>query len=188
MTSSGHTQLKHIWKICLLSPLLMSCQALLCDTHEDPPIWRGQHILRRPWCCLIVGHEAGEEDVQVYQEAVQSGQNMYLSKHTPTGSKGTYNGTPILAVYPPLEQLQQKRLAARRHKTTFAYDFPSVFANALRKIWMDRDASGECDGPVPGMLACPALPCPALPCPALLTVPDLMLCCLSHRHSTLHHS
>lgn len=108
--------------------------------------------------CLIVGHEAGEEDVQVYQESMQSGTSVYLSRHTPPGSSGAYDKTPILAAYPPLEQLQQKRLAARRHKTTFAYDFPSVFANALRKIWVDRDANGECDGPLPGLV----LPCPAV--------------------------
>ena len=99
------------------------------------------------------GHEAGEEDVQVYQEGVQEGNNVYLSRHT-QGPAGAFDGTPILAPYPPLEQLQQKRLAARRHKTTFAYDFPNVFGNALRKIWVDRDASGECDGPMPGVMLC----------------------------------
>lgn len=100
------------------------------------------------------GHEAGEEDVQVYQEGVQEGNTMYLSRHT-QGPAGAFDGTPILAPYPPLEQLQQKRLAARRHKTTFAYDFPNVFGNALRKIWVDRDASGECDGPLPGVMLSP---------------------------------
>ena len=75
---------------------------------------------------------------------------MYVSKHT-QGPAGAVDGTPILAPYPPLEQLQQKRLAARRHKTTFAYDFPNVFGNALRKVWLDRDASGESDGPLPGV-------------------------------------
>ena len=87
----------------------------------------------------------------MYQEALQAGNSVYLSKHT-QGPAGAFDGTPILAPYPPLEQLQQKRLAARRHKTTFAYDFPNVFGNALRKVWLDRDASGESDGPLPGVL------------------------------------
>ena len=39
--------------------------------------------------------------------------------------------------------LQQKRLAARRHKTTYAYDFPSVFGNALREQWTARAVAGE---------------------------------------------
>ena len=89
--------------------------------------------------------------MQVYQESVDSGSSVYLSKHDPSGLAGAFNMTPLLNPYPPLEELQQKRLAARRHKTTFAYDFPNVFANALRKVWLDRDASGEYDGPLPGV-------------------------------------
>lgn len=64
---------------------------------------------------------------------------------------GALAGTPILAAYPSLEALQQKRLAARRHKTTFCYDFPSVFGNALRQAWAERAAAGEPDSaPPPG--------------------------------------
>jgi acetyl-CoA carboxylase / biotin carboxylase 1 len=58
-------------------------------------------------------------------------------------------GTPILAPCPPLEALQRKRLAARRHKTTFCYDFPSVFGNALRQAWAARLAAGEPDSVPP---------------------------------------
>ena len=101
--------------------------------------------------CSCTGHEAGEEDVQVYQEGSHSGHSVYISKHDPQGTAGAFDQTPLVAPYPPLEELQQKRLAARRHKTTFAYDFPNVFGNALRKVWVDRDASGEYDGPLPGM-------------------------------------
>jgi acetyl-CoA carboxylase / biotin carboxylase 1 len=64
---------------------------------------------------------------------------------------GPLAGTPILAPCPPLEALQRKRLAARRHKTTFCYDFPSVFGNALRQAWAARAAAGEPDSvPPPG--------------------------------------
>ena len=45
--------------------------------------------------------------------------------------------------YPGLDPLQQKRLAARRHATTYCYDFPSVFNTALRDIWAARTAAGE---------------------------------------------
>ena len=51
----------------------------------------------------------------------------------------------------PLQPLQQKRLAARRHNTTFCYDFPSVFGNALRQAWAARAAAFEPDStPPPG--------------------------------------
>lgn len=52
-----------------------------------------------------------------------------------------------------LQPLQQKRLAARRHNTTYCYDFPSVFDNALRGIWAARAAAGEPQSvPPPGKL------------------------------------
>ena len=64
---------------------------------------------------------------------------------------GQLNGTPVLDAYPPLAPLQQKRLAARRHKTTYCYDFPSVFGNALREAWAARAAAGEPNAvPPPG--------------------------------------
>jgi len=57
----------------------------------------------------------------------------------------------VLDAYPPLAPLQQKRLAARRHKTTYCYDFPSVFGNALREAWAARAAAGEPNAvPPPG--------------------------------------
>jgi acetyl-CoA carboxylase/biotin carboxylase 1 len=47
----------------------------------------------------------------------------------------TLHGRRLLQPYPALEPLQIKRLAARRHNTTYCYDFPTVFENALRDIW-----------------------------------------------------
>ncbi|KAK9805253.1 hypothetical protein WJX72_008860 [[Myrmecia] bisecta] len=81
------------------------------------------------------GHESGEDNVQVYREVVSGGSLCYSSRHADTANAGALDGQPILSAYVPLEPLQQKRLAARRHKTTFAYDFPSAFDNALREIW-----------------------------------------------------
>lgn len=49
----------------------------------------------------------------------------------------------MLALYSPLEPLQQKRLAARRHKTIYCFDFPAVFEDALRQLWAQRAAAGE---------------------------------------------
>ena len=51
-----------------------------------------------------------------------------------------------------LQEMQQRRLAARRHRTTFCFDFPDVFENALRGIWA---ASGL--HPPHGELSCPAV-------------------------------
>lgn len=61
----------------------------------------------------------------------------------PCRAAGELAGRPLLTPYPPLERLQQKRLAARRHAVTYAYDYPSVFENALRDIWAARASAGE---------------------------------------------
>lgn len=92
------------------------------------------------------GHEGGEECADVYREAPSpTGEKvMIYSGRDIAGDKlGPLNGTSVSAPYSPLEVLQQKRLAARRHKTTYCYDFPAVFENALREIWAARAASGE---------------------------------------------
>ena len=94
--------------------------------------------------CVCAGHEIGEDSVQIYRETMHpNGEVIYQSRHSKHESAGPLHGQPILAPYPPLEGLQQKRLAARRHKTTYAYDFPTVFGNALRELWTARAIAGE---------------------------------------------
>lgn len=95
------------------------------------------------------GHEAGEECVEVYRESIAGGENggagtvVYASRHLSEDKCGPSDGQPVLAPYSPLEPLQQKRLGARRHKTTYCYDFPAVFEDALRQLWAQRAAAGE---------------------------------------------
>ncbi|KAK9799384.1 hypothetical protein WJX73_008409 [Symbiochloris irregularis] len=94
---------------------------------------------------LPTGHETGEDNIHIYREAPSGEGFIYKSVHSagPSERAGPLHGQDIVAPYPPLERLQQKRLAARRHKTTFCYDFPSVFQNALRSAWTDRAVAGE---------------------------------------------
>lgn len=67
----------------------------------------------------------------------------YVSVHGKSEVKGPLAGVHIMAPYEPLELSHQKRLAARRHKTTYCYDFPSVLQTALRDIWNTRAMNGE---------------------------------------------
>lgn len=93
-------------------------------------------------CGACAGHEAGEDSVAVYRESPAT-PSRYVSKHGKSEEAGPLDGTAVAEAYAPLEGLQQKRLAARRHKTTYCYDFPSVFGTALRDIWTGRAAAGE---------------------------------------------
>lgn len=72
---------------------------------------------------------------------------IYVSQHSGPDAPGILDRHRVLEPYGPLELLQQKRLAARHHKTTYAYDFPAVFENALREIWNQRTVTGP-----PGLL------------------------------------
>lgn len=75
---------------------------------------------------------------------------VYISVHSKSEAPGLLAGVPLAAAYPPLEPTQQRRLAARRHKTTYCYDFPSVFQTALRDIWAARHIDGEPGSMPPG--------------------------------------
>ena len=88
------------------------------------------------------GHESGENCVDVYREA---------SSATYKGIVGDcpMNDTALASPYEPLETLQLKQMAARRHKTTYCYDFPAVFEHALMQIWSQRASAGEPDSVPP---------------------------------------
>lgn len=73
---------------------------------------------------------------EVLQPCPQGGQQQrtYCAVATAPGGEAAaeLHGVALLAQYPPLQRLQQKRLSARRHNTTYCYDFPAVFESALR--------------------------------------------------------
>ena len=85
------------------------------------------------------GHESGEHCVDVYREYNDGVSVMYR------GIVGdcSMDKIAIDAPYEPLETLQLKQMAARRHKTTYCYDFPAVFEHALMQLWSRRAAAGE---------------------------------------------
>jgi len=61
---------------------------------------------------------------QIYREVEATGRNS-LIYHSIT-KKGPLHGTLINGQYKPLNNLDRKRLAARRSNTTYCYDFPLV--------------------------------------------------------------
>ena len=91
------------------------------------------------------GHESGEDCVDIYREMHDSNEIVYkgVAGDCPLDSKS------VLSPYEPLETIQLKQLAARRHKTTYCYDFPAVFEHALMKVWASRAAAGEPDAVPP---------------------------------------
>lgn len=89
--------------------------------------------------------------MNVYREMLNDTPNdkLRIYKSIPDGlTPGALDLQPVLKPYGSLDLLQRKRLEARRHQTTYCYDFPKVFGNALREIWAARAANGE-PGAVP---------------------------------------
>jgi len=94
---------------------------------------------------IPTGHESGDSHADVYREHADGETVRYV------GVVGdcAMNQRPISAPYDPLETLQLKQMAARRHKTTYCYDFPAVFEHALNQLWAHRRAAGEPDSTPP---------------------------------------
>jgi acetyl-CoA carboxylase / biotin carboxylase 1 len=82
------------------------------------------------------------------------GSCVLLTSATPAEAPNASSGRepedrqPVLAPVPPLQPLQRRRLYARRHATTYCYDFPAVFYNALRAIWADHGAAPPAGTPL----------------------------------------
>ena len=71
--------------------------------------------------------------MSVFQEVVAAdGTHVTLRAAAPAA---TPPPRPLLAPVAPLAPLQHRRLLARRHASTYCYDFPAVFENALRAAW-----------------------------------------------------
>lgn len=82
---------------------------------NDQPAWR-----------LVISNLSGHEaSADVYREV----------NGTYTGN-GSMHGKPLNAPYEPLEFLMTKRIAARRQNTTYCYDFPALFEEALGELWV----------------------------------------------------
>jgi hypothetical protein len=121
-----------------------------CDGHTNTVAVMSQPNTKGP----AAGHEFGEDTVSVFREVLTAdGTHIELqtvgspSSAARAPSSEAAPGTPlpstrVLAPVLPLAPLQQRRLHARRHATTYCYDFPAVFENALRSIWAGFQEDG----------------------------------------------
>ncbi|VYS48102.1 unnamed protein product [Arabidopsis thaliana] len=86
---------------------------------------------------VVVANVTGRTcTVHIYREVEATGRNS-LIYHSIT-KKGPLHGTLINGQYKPLNNLDRKRLAARRSNTTYCYDFPLAFETALELNWASQ--------------------------------------------------
>ncbi|XP_076444830.1 LOW QUALITY PROTEIN: acetyl-CoA carboxylase-like [Babylonia areolata] len=88
---------------------------------------------------LFVTNESGYYlNISLYREVTDpgTGQIMFESYET---SRGPLHGMLISTPYQTKDQLQLKRFQAQSSGTTYVYDYPQIFKQALAQRWEDHD-------------------------------------------------
>ncbi|CDW53052.1 CPSase L D2 and Carboxyl trans and Biotin lipoyl and Biotin carb C and CPSase L chain and ACC central domain containing protein [Trichuris trichiura] len=90
---------------------------------------------------LTICNESGYYlDLQLYQEVLDkaTGQLRYASWDA--SKPGPLNGLAVSTPYQTKDHMQQKRYLAQKMGTTYVYDFPEMFRQALIKLWREYNA------------------------------------------------
>uniref|UniRef100_A0A5S6QG58 Acetyl-CoA carboxylase n=1 Tax=Trichuris muris TaxID=70415 RepID=A0A5S6QG58_TRIMR len=90
---------------------------------------------------LTICNESGYYlDLQLYLEILDktTGQVRYASWDA--SKPGPLNGLAVSTPYQTKDHMQQKRYLAQKMGTTYVYDFPEMFRQALMKLWREYNA------------------------------------------------
>jgi hypothetical protein len=114
---------------------------------------RSQPVRIRVVCSNPSGHKTR---INAYVEIFSSSTNMmrsnYVFKSIPLEgllSPGPLEGKELSTPYPPVDQLELRRLMAKSKDTTFCYDFLTLFEEALRSSWASYAATEQDAASVP---------------------------------------
>eukprot|EP00111_Clytia_hemisphaerica_P003152 TCONS_00008959-protein len=119
--------LRHALRLWKLRVLKAECKIKVRLTPESPII-----TLR-----LFMSNESGYSlDMYTYQEVFDkaSGRTIFKSYGD---RQGPHHGLPITTPYVTKDHLQFKRFAAQSQLTTYVYDYPELFRQAVHKQWKD---------------------------------------------------
>lgn len=79
-------------------------------------------------------------DIYVYKEVIDPHMGIMRFESWPGTKQGTFHGLPISAPYVTKDYLQHKRFQAQSNGTTYVYDFPDMFKQALHRLWEEHCA------------------------------------------------
>lgn len=77
-------------------------------------------------------------DIYVYEEKVDPNTGTRRFEAWPGSKQGPFHGLQISAPYVTKDYLQHKRFQAQSNGTTYVYDFPDMFRQALHRQWEDH--------------------------------------------------
>ncbi|XP_077999917.1 acetyl-CoA carboxylase-like [Glandiceps talaboti] len=92
-------------------------------------------------------------DISLYKEATDTntGQIMFEAYG---GKQGLLHGLLVSTPYMTKDHLQLKRFQANKNVTTYVYDFPEMFGQAMKIIWEDHNKIHGTDYVPPKMVSC----------------------------------
>lgn len=74
-------------------------------------------------------------DMSLYREVTNQATGQTIFQSYPTGKIGPLDGRALYDPYVTKDYLQYKRFTAQTNNTTYAYDFPEMFRQALLQTW-----------------------------------------------------
>ncbi|EKX44597.1 hypothetical protein GUITHDRAFT_72035 [Guillardia theta CCMP2712] len=78
--------------------------------------------------------------LEVFSSSQEIGISNYIFKSVPVDGRpagGPLDGKQLSTPYPPIDQLELRRLMAKGKETTYCYDFITVFEKAVASMWED---------------------------------------------------
>ncbi|EGG25342.1 acetyl-CoA carboxylase [Cavenderia fasciculata] len=70
-----------------------------------------------------------------YEQLNAAGQLVFAV--VPGSNRGIWEGMPVDTPYPIMDAVQRNRFKAQRLDTTYVYDFPDLFQEALQSLWVE---------------------------------------------------
>lgn len=87
---------------------------------------------------LTVSNESGYYlDLSLYQEIVDKETGQVIFECWQNTKPGPLHGFPVSTPYQTKNHMQQKRYLAQKSGTTYVYDFPEMFRQALIRLWKE---------------------------------------------------
>ena len=126
-------------------------QAAAAAPPDD--VGRAGPVRIRVVCSNPSGHKVhANAYVEIFASSTSMSRSNYVFKSIPLPGMlkaGALDGKPLSAPYPPVDQLELRRLMAKSKDTTYCYDFLTLFEEAISNSWGAYMASENEDASVP---------------------------------------
>lgn len=143
--------------VTLIEPQEHSSAAEHQPAAAAPPddVGKSGPVRIRVVCSNPSGHKVhANAYVEIFSSSTSISRSNYVFKSIPLSGMlnpviGALDGKPLSAPYPPIDQLELRRLMAKSKDTTYCYDFLTLFEEAVSNSWGSYMAAENEDASVP---------------------------------------